>query len=128
MKRHGYSGGFLLVVMLVALAMSSLSLSHMAYAERFREMSAKANRSISDWNAACVEADGILASVRRGEHPDGVVLDGDVVSYSVPVSDVLELRVEATVRSKNDYEVTRWQSVPVTTWTPDESVRVWDGN
>lgn len=128
MKRHGYSGGFLLVVMLVALAMSSLSLSHMAYAERFREMSAKADRSISDWNAACVEADGILAAVRRGERPDGVEFDGESISYSVPVSDVLELHVEATVRSKNDYEVTKWQSVSVTTWTPDESVRVWDGN
>ena len=128
MNRHGTSIGLLLVVMLVALAMSSVSLSHAAYANRFLKLSGKTDVAVSDWNQACIKADKTLAAVRRGERPDGVEFDGNEITYSVPISDVLELHVEAIIRSKNDYEITRWQSVPVGQWIPAESIRVWDGS
>ncbi|MBD5133272.1 MAG: hypothetical protein HDT38_02190 [Clostridiales bacterium] len=48
------------------------------------------------------------------------------VGYAVPISDTQELQVEVLLYG-TDYEVRRWQAVPIGDWEPDDHLNVWTG-
>jgi hypothetical protein len=86
-----------------------------------------AARAVTDYYAADTRAQEILALLRGGTVPEGVTKTGDTYSYSCPISDTQELRVEARVDGAL-YEIRRWQAVSTAEWKPDESLHLWDGS
>ena len=116
-KRSGFSfpvvGGTSLLVMFAVLCLITfavLSLSTVKAGDRLGEASAEA---VMEYYAADYEAERILAQLRSGILPDGVVFEGDVYGYSCPVSETQRLQVSVQ-KVGEDWKVLRW--MVVTEW------------
>lgn len=118
-------GSFLLVIfaVLCLTVFSLLSLSTVQAGQRLAEASAGA---VTDYYAADCQAEEILARLRAGEVPAGVVKQGTHYTYCCPISDTQELCVEVRLDG-SDYTVLRWQAVFVADWAPSDELEVWDG-
>ena len=116
-KRSGFSfpvvGGISLLVMFAVLCLITfavLSLSTVKAGDRLGEASAEA---VMEYYAADYEAERILAQLRSGILPEGVVFEGDVYGYSCPVSETQRLQVSVQ-KVGEDWKVLRW--MVVTEW------------
>ena len=116
-KRSGFSfpvvGGTSLLVMFAVLCLITfavLSLSTVKAGDRLGEASAEA---VMEYYAADYEAERILAQLRSGILPEGVVCEGDVYGYSCPVSETQRLQVSVQ-KVGEDWKVLRW--MVVTEW------------
>ena len=116
-KRSGFFfpvvGGTSLLVMFAVLCLITfavLSLSTVKAGDRLGEASAEA---VMEYYAADYEAERILAQLRSGILPDGVVFEGDVYGYSCPVSETQRLQVSVQ-KVGEDWKVLRW--MVVTEW------------
>ena len=116
-KCNGFSfpvvGGTSLLVMFAVLCLITfavLSLSTVKAGDRLGEASAEA---VMEYYAADYEAERILAQLRSGILPDGVVFEGDVYGYSCPVSETQRLQVSVQ-KVGEDWKVLRW--MVVTEW------------
>lgn len=116
-KRSGFSfpvvGGTSLLVMFAVLCLVTfavLSLSTVKAGDRLGEASAEA---VMEYYAADYEAERILAQLRSGILPEGVVFEGDVYGYSCPVSETQRLQVSVQ-KVGEDWKVLRW--MVVTEW------------
>ncbi|MBR5001311.1 MAG: hypothetical protein IKY08_05045 [Firmicutes bacterium] len=116
-KRSGFSfpvvGGTSLLVMFAVLCLITfavLSLSTVKAGDRLGEASAEA---VMEYYAADYEAERILAQLRSGILPEGVVFEGDVYGYSCPVSETQRLQVSVQ-KVGEDWKVLRW--MVVTEW------------
>ena len=116
-KRSGCSfpvvGGTSLLVMFAVLCLITfavLSLSTVKAGDRLGEASAEA---VMEYYAADYEAERILAQLRSGILPEGVVFEGDVYGYSCPVSETQRLQVSVQ-KVGEDWKVLRW--MVVTEW------------
>ena len=116
-KRGGFSfpvvGGTSLLVMFAVLCLITfavLSLSTVKTGDRLGEASAEA---VMEYYAADYEAERILAQLRSGILPEGVVAEGDVYGYSCPVSETQRLQVSVQ-KVGEDWKVLRW--MVVTEW------------
>ncbi len=120
----GGSALLTIFAVLCLMVFALLSLSTALSGERLTEAS---TASTENYYAASFEAESILARIRGGEIPDGVCVSGDTYSYSCPIGESAELRVEIEL-SGGEWTVLRWQSVPTVDWENDTSLPVWDGN
>ena len=116
-KRSGFSfpvvGGTSLLVLFAVLCLITfavLSLSTVKAGDRLGEASAEA---VMEYYAADYEAERILAQLRSGILPEGVVVEGDVYGYSCPVSETQRLQVSVQ-KVGEDWKVLRW--MVVTEW------------
>ena len=116
-KRSGFFfpvvGGTSLLVMFAVLCLITfavLSLSTVKAGDRLGEASAEA---VMEYYAADYEAERILAQLRSGILPEGVVCEGDVYGYSCPVSETQRLQVSVQ-KVGEDWKVLRW--MVVTEW------------
>ena len=116
-KRSGFSfpvvGGTSLLVMFAVLCLITfavLSLSTVKAGDRLGEASAEA---VMEYYAADYEAERILAQLRSGILPEGVVFEGNVYGYSCPVSETQRLQVSVQ-KVGEDWKVLRW--MVVTEW------------
>ena len=116
-KRSGFSfpvvGGTSLLVMFAVLCLITfavLSLSTVKAGDRLGEASAEA---VMEYYAADYEAERILAQLRSGILPEGVVFEGDVYGYSCPVSETQRLQISVQ-KVGEDWKVLRW--MVVTEW------------
>lgn len=116
-KRSGFSfpvvGGTSLLVMFAVLCLITfavLSLSTVKAGDRLGEASAEA---VMEYYAADYEAERILAQLRSGILPEGVVVEGDVYGYSCPVSETQRLQISVQ-KVGEDWKVLRW--MVVTEW------------
>ena len=132
-------GGSSLLVAFAVLALTVfalLSLSTVRADVRLADASAQA---VTDYYAADCAAQKILARLRNGETVEGVELETAKVDYidrpaglvrtsryAVPISDTQELQVEVILYG-GDYEILRWQAVPIGEWEPDDHLDVWSG-
>lgn len=116
-KRSGFSfpvvGGTSLLVMFAVLCLITfavLSLSTVKAGDRLGEASAEA---VMEYYVADYEAERILAQLRSGILPEGVVFEGNVYGYSCPVSETQCLQVSVQ-KVGEDWKVLRW--MVVTEW------------
>ena len=116
-KRSRFSfpvvGGTSLLVMFAVLCLITfavLSLSTVKAGDRLGEASAEA---VMEYYAADYEAERILAQLRSGILPEGVVFEGNVYGYSCPVSETQRLQVSVQ-KVGEDWKVLRW--MVVTEW------------
>ncbi len=131
-KRNGESfsppavGGVSLLVIFAVLCLtvfSLLSLTTVRADSRLSETSAKA---VSDYYAADLKAQTILAQLRSGEMPDGVKVKGNRYTYTCPISENQELSV--VLRLDGDhFSILRWQEISNRNVEIDEHLPVWEG-
>ena len=126
-------GGTSLLVVFAVLCLTVfalLSLTTVRADVRLAEASVKA---VSDYYAADVKAQEILARLRNGETPEDVDIyeEEDLTSrctYAVPISDSQELQVEVLLDGVDgSYSVLRWQAAAAQEWEIDETLNLWDG-
>ena len=106
---------------------SSLCMLSLATVQADRRTSDAAADAVQAYYQADCRAEEILAQLRAGAVPDGVTLSDGVYSYACTVSDTQELQVQVRVNGA-DYTVLQWQEVYTGDWTPDDHLRVWDGD
>lgn len=125
-------GGISLLTVFAVLCLTVfalLSLSTVRAAGRLAQASVQA---VEDYYAADRQAQEILAQLRCGLYPEGVAFSGSGLlqaDYTVPISQAQELQVSVLLRGIQDreYEVLRWQAVPIGEWEFDDSLDLWDG-
>ena len=120
-------GGVSLLVVFAVLCLTVFALLSLTTVRADVRLADASAQAVSGYYAADCQAQEILARLRNGELPDGVALDGDVYSYTCPISDTQELQVEVRVDGAA-YEVLRWQAAAAGGWEIDEGLEVWDGN
>ena len=135
-------GGASLLVIFAVLALTVFALLSLSTVRADGRLSEAANASVQDYYAADCKAQAVLAWLRTGEGRETLDLPEDftlstaiseyadrsetVYSYALPISDTQELQVEVRVNGVNDYEILRWQAVPIGDWEPDGGMELWD--
>ena len=100
-----------------------LSVSTVRADQRLSEAAAKA---VEGYYQADCEAEGILARLRQGEHPESVTAYNDIFAYTCTISDTQTLVVEVQVDG-TDYNILRWQAVSTADWQASDQLPVWQG-
>ena len=119
-------GGSSLLVIFAVLCLTVFALLGLSTVQAGKRLSDISAAAVSEYYAADCRAEEVLAALRRGETPHGVTRQGDVCSYSCPISDTQALRVEVQLRD-GQWQVLRWQAESTVNWTEDDSMTVWDG-
>ena len=120
-------GGSSLLVIFAVLCLTMFALLGLSTAQANKRLTDASIKAVTDYYAAECEAEKILAEIRNGQLAEGVSVQDSVYRYACPVSETQMLLVEACVKGKNDWEILRWQSVPVAPKAADESLKVWTG-
>jgi hypothetical protein len=107
--------------------MTTFAVMSLATAQADRRTSEASAKAISDYYEADSQAEKILARLRGGEVPAGVVREGGTYSYSVAVSNTQRLDVQV-YRQNGSWRVLRWQEVSTEKWKADTHLNVWDGS
>lgn len=140
-KKEGMSppalGGSSLLVAFAVLALTVFALLSLSTVQADVRLADASTQAMESYYAADCQAQEILARLRSGELPEGVTNHfydydpwhtGVRYTYACPISDTQELQAEVVIYSVSDYEILRWQAVPVGKWEPDDSLQVWDGD
>ncbi len=119
-------GGATLLTIFTVLCLTVFALLCLSTALSGRRLSCASCEAIEAYQAADCAAEEILARLRTGEKPDNVTEENGIFTYSCPISETRTLEVAVRL-SGEDYEILRWQSVPVGDWQADEDLELWDG-
>ena len=131
-------GGVSLLVVFAVLCLTIFALLGLATVQADSRLADTSAKAVADYYAADCEAQAILARLRTGEIPDGVVEGDGIYSYTCPVSETQKIEVEVSLDGK-DYRILRWQLVPawaegeeegVDSWEEleDDGLNLWDGS
>lgn len=119
-------GGSSLLVIFAVLCLTLFALLGLSSAQASERMNTAAVESVTAYYAADLEAERTLALLRQGSVPENVRKNGDIYSWSCPVNERQELKIEVRIEG-SEYEVLRWQLVSTTQWVADDSLNVWQG-
>ncbi len=115
-----------LLVIFAVLCLTVFAVLTVSTVEAELRLAKNGRDAVLDYYAADVRGEEMLAMIRSGNIPEGVERDGDVYSYTCPISDTAELRIR--VRADGDtYTVLQWQWVSVAEFGDGEDLSVWDG-
>ena len=121
-------GGVSLLVVFAVLCLTVFALLSLATVQADVRLADASAQAVKDYYAADCAAQEILARLRNGELPEGVAVNGDVYSFSCPISDTQTLEAEVRL-SVGSYTILRWQAVSSSdAWEIDESLELWDGD
>ena len=120
-------GGSSLLVIFSVLCVAIFALMSLSSATGDTNLNDRSLETVAGYYAADTQAEELLARLRQGEVPEGVTEADGVYSYTCPITDTQELRVEVRV-SGTEYEILRWQSASAVEWELDEHVNVWSGS
>lgn len=126
MKKSGVApmpGGSSLLVIFSVLCLTVFALLTLTTVQAEQRLSQRAARSVTDYYAADLQAQTILARLRE-ESAHG---EGEEVTYTCPISEDQELLVRVYLEG-GDYEILCWQSRNIEDWQEDTTLDVWDGN
>ena len=118
-------GASSLLVIFAILCMTVFSLLGLSTVSAHKRLSDIQSQAFTDYYAADCRAEEILAQLRSGQIPHGVIVDDVICRYTCPISPTQELQVEV---HRNDWSILRWQAVSTVRWQADESITVWDGS
>ena len=123
-------GGSSLLVIFAVLCLTVFALLTLSTAAADSRLSREAAQAVEEYYEADAEAEAILARLRAGELPEGVVQSAGgedaLYQYVVPISDTQELRVSVKFMG-NAYAVLQWQACSTVDWEADNGLDVWDG-
>lgn len=132
-------GGSSLLVVFAVLCLTVFALLSLSTVRADVRLAETSRRAVSEYYAADVRAQEILAGLRQGEFPEDVeIMRADYAawtggpgwseySYAVPVAGERELRVEVRIDASDDYRVLRYQVVNTGQWSADDTLDLWDG-
>ncbi len=123
MNAVGVSSLLVIFAVLCLTVFALLSVSTVLSQQRLAQSTRSA---VTDYYAADCEAEQILAQLRAGQCPQGVQKNGDIYTYTCPVSQTQMLAVQVRVNG-TDYTVLRWQTVSAAQWEAEDKLPVWDG-
>ena len=121
------TGGISLLVAFAVLCLTVFALLGLSTVRADDRLADAAIGSIAEYYAADCDAQEILARLRAGELPEGVSVDGNLYSYSCPISDTRKLEA-AVIIDGTAFTILRWQAVPSVPWVADETLDLWDGS
>ena len=119
-------GASSLLVIFAVLCLTVFALLSISTVQADGRLGDKTQTAVYGYYDADCEAEAILAHLRAGEVPVGVVQKDGVYSYACQISPTQMLIVEVTVAGA-DYTIHRWQAVSTTQWQADERIPVWTG-
>ena len=119
-------GGSSLLVIFAVLCLTVFALLGLSTAQAGQRLSQHSARSVSAYYQAETRAEEIFALLRADQLPAEVTKHNNIYSYSCPISDTQQLRVELQKQS-DGWVVLRWQAESITDWQNDDSLAVWDG-
>lgn len=119
-------GGSSLLVIFIVLCLTVFALLSLSSVQADGRLSTASAEAVRAYYAADCEAEGILAKLRQGKMPEGVIKQGDSYKYECEISEVQKLVVEAEV-SGEEYRILRWQAVSTTEWKEEDTLNLWDG-
>ena len=119
-------GGASLLTAFAVLCLTVFALLSLATVGADRRLAESSVQAVADYYAADCRAQEILARLRAGELPEEAAWDGDIYSYTCPISPTRELAVEVRVRG-SAYTILRWQVRSSEAWEADERLELWDG-
>ncbi len=102
-------GGTSLFMIFAVLCLTVFTLLTISTAVSDRKLSDVSANAVASYYAADLEAETILASIRRGDIPECVTVENGVYSYSVAVSDTQSLNVSVAFEN-GTWSVLRWQT------------------
>lgn len=120
------TGGISLLVSFAVLCLTVFALLSLATVQANGRLMDASIEAVRDYYEADCDAMNILALLRSGTVPDGVEAAGDVYSYSCPISETQDLKVEVRLKG-TDYTILRWQAVSNQAITLEDGLNVWDG-
>lgn len=120
-------GGVSLLIIFAVMCLTVFALLSLSTAGAHRRLSDSAAQSIHDYYAAECEAQTVLARLRAGEIPTGVVFDGDICYYTCRISDSRTLEVEVRLDGSK-FDILRWQEIVDGNWESDDNLNLWSGD
>lgn len=119
-------GGSSLLVIFAVLCLTLFALLGLSSAQASERMNRAAVESVTAYYAADFEAERTLALLRQGSVPENVQKEGNIYSWSCPLTERQRLEIEVRLEGA-EYEVLQWQLVSSTQWVADGSLNVWQG-
>ena len=123
-------GGISLLVVFAVLCLTVFALLCLTTVQADIRLAEASVQAVSDYYAADMKAQEILARLRAGEAPEeldaSVTEYPDRIKYICPISDTQNLEVEVRLEGA-DYTILRWQAAPVQKWESDDMPELWDG-
>ena len=119
-------GGSSLLVMFAVLCLTVFALLALSTVQAQQRLSLASARAVEGYYQADVQAESILAALRRGEKPQGGAVQGDIYTYTCPISETQQLFVQVQ-HSQDGWRVLRWQEQSTADWAADEGLELWDG-
>ena len=119
-------GGSSLLVIFTVLCLTIFALLGLETVRASCRLTDAAAQSVYSYYIADAQAQDVLAMIRAGEVPQGVLCEDGVYYYSCPISDRQALNVSVRVDGE-DYEILYWQCVATAAWQADDSLIVWSG-
>lgn len=119
-------GGVSLLVVFAVLCLTVFALLSLTTVRADERVSTAAAKAVSDYYSADCEAQMILAQLREGEVPEGVLQSENLYAYQCPISETQTLAVEVRLEY-NEFEVIRWEAIASGKWEPDINMHLWLG-
>jgi len=121
-------GGSSLLVIFAVLCLTVFALLGFSTVQADKRLADASLKAVTDYYAADCKAETILAQLRSGNVPEGVVQSDDTYRYSCPVSDTQMLVCHVRVQSPDNWQVLRWQTVSTAQWDEEAFIQVWSGD
>ncbi|MCH5252597.1 MAG: hypothetical protein J1F22_06455 [Lachnospiraceae bacterium] len=119
-------GGSSILTIFAVLCFIVFALLSLSTAKANSTLSQKSVNAIGAYYEADTAAEEILAQIRSGEQPEGVIQDGDIYSYTCSIDENQELQVEVEITG-DSYKINKWQKKYTGEWKADDSMKVWGG-
>ena len=103
-------GGSSLLVSFTVLCLTIFALLGLETVRASCRLTDAAAQSVSSYYIADAQAQDVLAMIRAGDVPQGVLCEDDIYYYSCPITDRQALNVSVRVKGE-DYEILTWQCV-----------------
>lgn len=115
-----------LIVIFAVLCLTAFAILCVSTAQAQQRLADSMHAAVSGYYQADSAAEEILSALRGGARPDGVTQDGNIFTYTCPISDTQALAVRVRIEGEN-YTVLQWQTVSTTDWEADDRLPVWGG-
>lgn len=121
----GFGTGALLTVFSV-LCLAVFAVLSISTVQSQRALSLRSADAVQEYYRADARAEEILSRLRSGQIPEQVRREGEVYSYTCPISDTRSLEVKVRIED-GDCTVVRWQAVSAVSWEESDGLQVWTG-
>lgn len=115
-----------LLVIFAVLCLTVFSLLSVSTVSAHQRLAQNSRQTVAGYYLADSQAEEILARLRSGEIPQGVSREGNLYTYSCPISETQTLAVWVEVEGQQ-YHILRWQAISTEKWEAEDRLPVWNG-